>query len=138
MCLSSFLVVSVLVLGAGVARAADFCVVPVPGSGSQFVGKDFRMPGKGKCKAWNGILITSFSDVSVTTGTGCTSSDGTTLRLHLVSAREALAFNDYIVLPLPALTGGTADEIVAQFGSSVTHFTGVTAGKCDPKSIPIP
>jgi hypothetical protein len=52
--------------------------------------------------------------------------------------RETVAFNDYIVLPLPSLTGGTLDEVVAQFGASVLHIDGITAAKCEPKNISIP
>jgi hypothetical protein len=128
----------VLAVLGGTASAADFCITVSPPDTTHYVGRGFTVPGKGKCKAWNGVFLPSFANVSVTTGTGCRSSDGTTLRLHLVSMRETVAFNDYIVLPLPSLTGGTLDEVVAQFGSSVTHIDGISAAKCNPKDNPIP
>jgi hypothetical protein len=128
----------VLAVLRGTASAADSCITPFPADSSHFVGRGFTVPGKGKCKVWNGVFLPSFANVGVTTGTGCRSSDGTTLRLHLVSMRETAAFNDYIVLPLPSLTGGTLDEVVAQFGSSVTHIDGISAAKCNPKDNPIP
>jgi hypothetical protein len=131
---------AVLVFGlvAGASHAADLCIVVNPGDTTRYVGRGFAIPAKGKCKPWSGVYLPSFANVSVSTGTGCTSSDGATLRLHLVTARENVAFNDYIVLPLPSLTGGTLDEVVAQFGSTVTHIPGITASKCDPKANPIP
>lgn len=58
------------------------------------------MPGRGKCKSWNGVYLPSFAAVSISTRTGCTSSDGTMLRLNLVTSRLGVAFNDYIELPL--------------------------------------
>lgn len=127
-----------LALLGSTANAADFCIVVNPLDSTKYVGKGFKVPPKGKCKSWDGVYLPSFANVSVSTGTGCTSSDGTTLRLHLVTARETVAFNDYIVLPLPSLTGGTLDEVVAQFGSSVLHIDGISAAKCDPKAYPIP
>lgn len=120
------------------ARAADLCITVSPNDSTRYVGRGFVIPGKGKCKAWNGVYLPSFANVSVTTGTGCTTSDGTKLRLHLVSMRETVAFNDYIVLPLPSLTGGTLDEVVPQFGPSVTRITGISAAKCNAKDNPIP
>ncbi len=99
------------VLG-GSARAADFCIQVQPMDSTRYVGKNFRVPGPGKCKAWHGVYLPSFAPVSVSTGTACTSSDGSTLRINLVTSRETVAFNDYIVLPLPSLTGGTIDEVV--------------------------
>jgi hypothetical protein len=122
----------------GSARAADFCIQVQPNDSTRYVGKSFRVPGPGKCRPWNGVYLPSFASVSVSTGTACTSSDGSTLRINLVSSRETVAFNDYIVLPLPALTGGTLDEVVAQFGPDVLHIDGISAGKCTPSNVPIP
>ena len=62
-----------------------------------------------------GSTLPSFAAVSVSTGTACTSSDGTMLRINLVSSRATVAFNDYFVLPLPDLTNGTLAEIMPQF-----------------------
>lgn len=59
------------------------------------------------------------------------------LRIHVISMRASVAFHDYIVLPLPALTGGTLDEIVPQFGTPPLHLTGIFASKC-PETEPIP
>ena len=60
------------------------------------------------------------------------------LRINLVTSRATVAFNDYIVLPLPDLTNGTLSEIVPQFGDDVLNLTGISASKCDPKLNPIP
>ena len=122
----------------GAAHAADFCVTVSPTDSTKYVGKGFKVPRPGKCKAWNGVYLPSFAAVSVSTGTGCTSSDGTTLRINLVTSRETVAFNDYIVLPLPELTNGTLAEIVPQFGNDTLNLTGITAAKCSAKENPIP
>lgn len=135
--IAALLALALALLG-GTALAADLCISVNPPDSTHYVGRGFTIPGKGKCKAWNGVYLPSFANVSITTGTGCTSSDGTTLRLHLVSMRETVAFNDYIVLPLPSLSGGTLDEVVAQFGSTVTHIDGISAAKCNAKDNPIP
>lgn len=122
----------------GAARAADFCITVSPTDTTRYVGKNFKIPGPGKCKPWNGVYLPTFAAVSVSTGTACTSSDGTNLRINLVTARATIAFNDYIVLPLPDLTNGTLAEIVPQFGDDTLNLTGITAAKCDAKENPIP
>jgi len=127
-----------LALLSGAARAGDFCIVVSPPDSTKYVGKGFKVPGPGKCKSWNGVFLPSFAAVSVSTGTGCTSSDGTTLGLNLVTSRDGVAFNDYIVLPLPDLTNGTLFEIVPQFGNNPLNLTGITASKCNTKENPIP
>src|SRR5215471_10026666 len=103
-------VAAVLGLLASTARAADFCITVTPTDTTKYVGKNFSVPGAGKCKTWNGVYLPSFAAVSVSTGTACTSSDGTTLRINLVTSRDTIAFNNYIVLPLPGLTNGTLAE----------------------------
>jgi len=120
------------------AYAADFCITVSPNDSTKYVGKGFRVPGKGKCKPWNGVYLPSFAAVSVSTGTGCTSSDGTKLRINLVTSRDGVAFNDYIVLPLPDMTNGTLFEVVPQYENSTVNLTGITATKCDAKDNPIP
>ena len=123
---------------APVAYAADLCITVTPNDSTKYVGKGFRVPGKGKCKPWNGVYLPSFAAVSVSTGTGCTSSDGTKLRINLVTSRDGVAFNDYIVLPLPDMTNGTLFEVVPQFGNDTLNLTGLAATKCDAKDNPIP
>jgi hypothetical protein len=129
---------TLLALLPGAVRAGDFCIIVSPTDSTKYVGKGFKVPGPGKCKSWNGVYLPSFAAVSVSTGTGCTSSDGTTLRINLVTSRETVAFNDYIVLPLPELTNGTLAEIVPQFGNDTLNLTGITASKCNAKDNPIP
>jgi hypothetical protein len=121
------------------AGAGDFCIHPSIG-GATFVGKKFKPPRPGQCRAWNGFLLLSVTPVAVSTGTACTASDGSALRLQLTSARAASAFVDYIVLPLPAATGGTLDEfLVGQSGTSPSfHLGGMEQVACDPKRVPVP
>ena len=127
-----------LLTSAVAAYAGDFCIVVSPADSTKYVGKGFSVPGKGKCRSWNGVYLPSFAPVSVSTGTGCTSSDGATLRLNLVTSRDGVAFNDYITLPLPDLTNGTLFEIVPQFGNNPLNLTGISASTCSPKDNPIP
>jgi hypothetical protein len=129
---------ALLLATATVAAAGDFCITVAPNDSTKYVGKGFSVPGKGKCKSWNGVYLPSFAAVSVSTGSGCTSSDGTTFRLNLVTSRDGVAFNDYIVLPLPGLTNGTLFEVVPQFGNQTLNLTGISAAKCSPKDNPIP
>jgi hypothetical protein len=76
--------------------------------------------------------------VSVSTGTACTTSDGTTLRININTSREGVTFNDYIVLPLPELTGGTLSEVVPQFGDNPLLIQDISAAKCAASQNPIP
>jgi hypothetical protein len=117
------------------ADAADFCIDE---GGSIFVGQAFKVPGKGKCKTWKGFLLVPGLPVAISAGTGCTTSDGSALKLHVVSSRAADFSSSYITMPLPSLTGGTNDEIVPELSSKRTHFTGLTAAPCDPKKVPVP
>jgi hypothetical protein len=122
------------------ASGADYCISFGPSSTEQFVGKKFKVPKPGQCKPWNGFLVTSFSNVSISTGTGCTSSDGTTFRLNLATTRENFAFQDYVVLPLPAATGGTLSEFLTGQTGTDPHFTfdDMRGAPCDLKTFPVP
>jgi hypothetical protein len=133
------LVLALSLLGSAVvARAGDFCILVSPPDTTKYVGKGFSVPGKGKCKSWNGMYLPSFAAVSISTGTACTSSDGTMLRINLVTSRVGVAFNDYIQLPLPDLTNGTLWEVVPQFGNGPITISGISAAKCSPEDNPIP
>src|SRR5262245_54111070 len=129
--LCSIAMATVLTTSLGTAaHAADFCVDE---GGVIFVGQGFKVPGKGKCKTWKGFLLVPGLAVSISAGTGCTTSDGSALKLHVVSSRATDFSSSYITMPLPSLTGGTNDEVVPEFGPGRSHFTGLTAGPCDPK-----
>jgi hypothetical protein len=133
------LVTLVLFTTATPTAAGDFCIDE--GGGSIWVGKNFRLPRPGQCKPWHGFLLTSFSNVSLSTGTGCTASDGTKFRLHLSNIRENVVFEDYIILPLPSLTNGTNDEYITAppaLTGLVTHFTGLQRIPCTPSKVPVP
>ena len=106
-----------------VAEAKDFCVQAdeTASSHTLFVGKNFSVPGKGKCKPWLGF-VSGFWHNSAgttaplglnmqTTGVGCTASDSSHLTISIleVTGSNVASFQpeDIVVLPLPALTGGT-------------------------------
>lgn len=131
-------------LAPGPAAAADYCITFGGDPEIVFVGKNFRIPAPGQCKPWHGFLVRdlpALSDVSIATGTGCTSSDGATFRLHLSLVRENFAFQEYILLPLPSATGGILREYVigqSGFGPSATSLSIMQGSVCDPRKVPVP
>jgi hypothetical protein len=76
-------------LAAGVAYAeANYCVAVSGGFGSggtTFIGKGFSVPAAGNCTPWSGFTKTASSVILITTGTGCTSSNGKVVTLSLFS-----------------------------------------------------
>jgi len=88
------------------AHAADFCIAS---GGLTYVGKSFRVPPSGKCKAWSGFILGLSGDPDNTThGTACASSDGGHVDFALTTAVEGgddVLF-DHLSLPKPSLAGG--------------------------------
>jgi hypothetical protein len=131
-------------LAPGPAAAADYCITFGGDPDIVFVGKNFRLPAPGQCKPWHGFLVRDFPalfDVSIATGTGCASSDGDVLRLHLGLVRENVSFQVYIILPLPAATGGILREYVtgqSGFGPSTTSLSILEGSACDPRKVRVP
>src|SRR5262245_7943953 len=130
----------VLVLAA-VAEAADFCV-SLNGGQNILVGKAFRVPSKGSCKAFSGFR--QGTSLDLVTGNACTDSTGSEVEFNLmgsapppgIAALEALNFS----LPLPSLTGGGGDDrVVIGAGIGLVDYS-VTADKvaCRPPVVPVP
>ena len=129
----------VLVLGA-VAEAADFCV-SLNGGQNIFVGKAFRVPSKGSCKAFSGFR--QGSSLDLVTGNACTDSTGSEVEFNLmgsappgIAALEAFNFS----LPLPSLTGGGGDDkVVIGAGIGLLDYS-LAADKvaCSPPVVPVP
>ena len=125
-----------LLLMSGVSQAKDYCVdlnsvfiVVAPG---------FSIPAKGKCKAWVGFSAQDNLN-SPSTGTGCTSSDGTEFSLMFTTAfpNSGSAYEeDQMTLSLPAQTGddfSTGIEEGAFLGEEEVPASG---GPCSKVSIP--
>jgi hypothetical protein len=55
-----------------VTAASDFCIF----DGETVVGRNFSPPGAGKCKQWLGYEVTGEGGPNSSTGSGCTSADG--------------------------------------------------------------
>jgi hypothetical protein len=110
----------------------DYCLTA--SAGGALVGRGFKVPGKGSCNAWIGFANTEDANPP-SSGTGCTSSDGTTLNLTITSTAPQNAGNvfiDSVTLALPAQTGSDIETDVSNGGTS--SFT-ITGGVC--KGIPI-
>jgi hypothetical protein len=112
-------------LGARPAAAADRCFT-LPGL-SGFVTyalKSFSTPGKSKCKPLTGFT-TLESPAFLLSGTACTKSDGTLLRLALIGTPAVVGpvkFEAGCAIPLPALTGGSCRGTY-EVGSTTFGFT---------------
>jgi len=133
----SVLAIGIVLVLAAVVEAADFCVSINSGaSGAHIlVGKAFRVPSKGSCRTFNGIIQNAFGGLF--SGNACTASNGGYVEFNLMgSAGGIQALNFY--LPLPSLTGGTGLGIYAVGGIGTTDDP-FTADKvaCSPPVVPV-
>lgn len=106
--------------------AKDYCLNL---SGTQLVGIGFTVPKKNSCKPWVGFGFT-FSGNSPSSGTGCTSQDGSTLSLTITTSEPESGgptFFDSAVLSLPAQTGTDHENFVPD---GVTSEIPATGGSC--------
>ena len=132
---------ALLVIASAAPARADFCLST---GFATWVGKGFRIPPKGKCKPWNGFLVTTASSIPrVGSGTACRSStDGSThLSLQFTDVRPLiqLVFLDAIELPAPPATTGTYTEFAMAPGSPMSQFSStLQVVPCAPKSVPVP
>jgi hypothetical protein len=70
------------------SAAVNYCISVNGGFGSggtSFIAPAFTVPASGKCKPWSGFTKTASTVVLITTGTGCTSSDGKVLTFSVYS-----------------------------------------------------
>jgi hypothetical protein len=69
--------------------AEHYCIATAggfPHGGTTFIGIGFAVPAEGSCAPWAGFTKTEETVVLTTNGTGCLSSDGTTLTVSVSSA----------------------------------------------------
>ena len=129
--------VALLPLAPAAALAKNYCISGFPNTSYTLVGQGFTLPPKGKCKTWVGFNPEGGN--WPTTGTGCTSSDGTSFSLTATTGAESSGFAeiDAISLALPAQTGAVVGQIIVN--SAVTTFgpsNGVLGVVCSTNTIP--
>ncbi len=122
----------------GVAHAGDYCLSFPATPSFVIVGKGFSIPPKGNCKAWVGFSPQSNHD-SPSTGTACTSSDGTTMNMTITTSfpEGGGGFEtESIALNLPSQSG--TDNYTYGFGTTLGSGGPVTANgaKCSKNTIP--
>jgi hypothetical protein len=113
--------------------AADYCLTFPSAPSYLLVGRNFKIPGKGKCKQWTGFTPQNSLN-SPTSGVGCTSSDGTNFTLTLTTNEGGVVIFDSASLDTSSQSG-TDNEYVIDYGPL---SSGVNGGKCRPKDNPIP
>ena len=69
----SVLAIGIVLVLAAVVEAADFCV-SINSGAHILVGKAFRVPSKGSCRTFNGIIQNAFGGLF--SGNACTASNG--------------------------------------------------------------
>ena len=130
-----------LLLAGPLPASADLCF---SNGFATWVGKGFRFPAKGKCRAWNGFLTTTVFKESFGSGTACRSSTQDVIRLSLHFSRidaiwGNIAYITHITFPLPPATDGTSTEIVMRPGQPTSESTTpVSVVPCVPKNVPVP
>jgi hypothetical protein len=115
------------------ASASDFCIT----NGDTVVGKNFRIPSKGKCKPWLGYTVNDEGGPNSGTGTACTASDGSHVTIEITTMYPASGDTIFatIMLPLPLGSGATFGESGLIPGTGYVLFKGggsTTAGPCNP------
>jgi hypothetical protein len=129
-------ITAILLLAAGVLHAADFCLDDQVITSYVVVGRGFKPPKKDTCKVFIGFVLEGNDP---TTGTACTSSDGTTLNFTLTTSFPELSssevFMDTITLAMPSLSG--TDQFTDFVGGVVrTGSVGFVGKSCTGKTIP--
>lgn len=113
--------------------AKDYCMEI---GGSDFVGRGFTIPAKNTCKSWVGFTFESEGN-SPSSGTGCTSSDGSTFNLTITTSEPengGHVYIDSITLALPAQTG-TDNETSLPESNKITSFS-ATGAPCSKVAVP--
>jgi hypothetical protein len=87
------LALALVLVSVGTAQAKDLCLTFFSAfTGYTFVGKQFSIPGKNRCKAFHGFTR-AIGESSLLSGTGCTSADGSTFSLQFTA--QVTTFNEF-------------------------------------------
>jgi hypothetical protein len=119
----------------GAAFAKNYCLSGFPDPSYTLVGINFKVPGKGKCSPFNGF---NPEGNWPTSGTVCTSSDGTNVSFTLTTSGVSAPFFeiDAVTLSLSDQTGQVAGQTIT--ADAVSSFTGsgVVGAVCSTSNIP--
>ncbi len=127
-------VATILFLAPGLASAKNFCIGGFPNPSYILLGQGFTVPKKGKCKVWIGFVE---EPLIASTGTGCTSTDGTELTLSITSSTSTgFSEVDGIALSLPSLTGSDDAQISESSVLSSSVLTGISGAVCGNAEVP--
>ena len=127
-------VATILLLAPGLASAKNFCITGFPNSSYIMLGQGFTVPKKGKCKVWIGFVE---EPLIASTGTGCTSTDGTELTLSIISSTSTgFSEVDGIALSLPSLTGSDDVQVTESSSTLSDLLTGITGAVCGNTAVP--
>jgi hypothetical protein len=130
-------VAALAALAPGAASAKNYCLTGFPDPSYSLVGINFKVPGSGKCTQFIGFNPETAN--WPTSGTACTSSDGTTLSFTLTTSGVSAPFFeiDAVTLSLPDQTGEVAGQtITADAVSSFGPSTGIVGAACSTSKIP--
>jgi hypothetical protein len=134
-------IVALVLLCASVTYAADFCIIESTFPNLTYVGQNFKIPAKGKCKPWTGFVSLS-TLVFPSTGTACTFTDGSELVVSLAGSTVsilAMADTAYFQIDLPSMAVSISND--AQLGAGLVSgdnnsVPGAIAGPCPVHTIP--
>jgi hypothetical protein len=136
-------IAALVFLAASVTYAADFCITESTFPGLTYVGQNFKIPAKGKCKAWIGFVSLG-AQAFPSSGTACTFTNGSELVVSLAGvAMSILTMADaaYFQIDLPSMAVSIASD--SQLGAGfvtndVNNVPATTAGPCVPPVHPVP
>lgn len=118
----------------GVLHAADYCLTDM---NYVLVGRGFKVPASGKCSAFIGFLSNPGAHNAPTTGTACTSTDGTTLNFTLSTSfpENGVVWN-VDSLTFKSSVTGTDEFFDLVNGSPFLHYTApFSRGTCSGTAI---
>jgi hypothetical protein len=112
-----------------IASANPYCIAVNGGfgnGGTSFVARNFTMPDASKCSPWTGYTKTNATVIFTTSGTVCTSDDGTVLTVSVTSADPSFLVgqtaSDYI-----RLCPDSVASCPIGGGQDIGFFTGAAA-----------
>jgi hypothetical protein len=127
-------VATILLLAPGLASAKNFCISGFPNPSYIMLGQGFTVPKKGKCKVWIGFVE---EPLIASTGTGCTSTDGTELMLSITSSTSTgFSEVDGIALSLPSLSGSDDAQVTESSTITSALLTGISGAVCGNTAVP--
>jgi hypothetical protein len=129
-------VFTVVLLFGSFAVAGDYCIYLSDFDGV-LVGKSFSLPGKGKCKPFQGYI--DMNPFLWAHGEACGSSDGTIINFNLSLVGSMSTGSLWLYLYRDTLTGYTEKLCLLESGEDQwCHGAGASKVTCPTKTMPIP